>query len=182
MVSQPALITTDAFDEFIARPENSDRLFELIHGEIVEVVSNGESSEIGMLIGGFLTVFVRQHKLGRVTGADGGYMVSGERYIPDAAYISKARQPQASRAAYNPLAPDLAVEVLSPSNDPSDMRIKVVNYLRAGCVVWLVDPAQQHIEVYVPEQSPLVLTISDTLDGGTLLPGFTLAVSEIFAD
>lgn len=182
MVSQPALITADTFDEFIARPENRDRLFELIHGEIVEVVSNGESSEIGMLIGGFLTLFVRQHKLGRVTGADGGYMVAGERYIPDAAYISRARQPAVSRAAYNPLAPDLAVEVLSPSNDPGDMRIKIVNYLRAGTVVWLVDPAQKQIEVYIPDQAPVILTINDTLNGGALLPGFTLLLSEIFAD
>lgn len=114
MVSQPALITADTFDEFIARPENRDRLFELIHGEIVEVVSNGESSEIGMLTGDFLTVFVRQHKLGRVTGADGGYMAAGERYIPD--------------------------------------------------------------------QAPVILTINDTLNGGALLPGFTLLLSEIFAD
>jgi Uma2 family endonuclease len=181
MVTPYKLTTPEAFDEFTALPENKDRLFELIGGKIVEVVSNNYASMIGMLIGAVLTVFVRQRDLGWVTGADGGYWIAGERYIPDVAFISKARQPSPSREAYNPNPPDLVVEVLSPTNDPDDIRIKIVNYLRAGVTVWLVNPDKQQIEVYTPDQSPKILMIGDTLDGGTLLPGFTLALKEIFA-
>jgi Uma2 family endonuclease len=177
---QKTRVTAEAFDHFIGLPENRDRLFELVGGEIVEVVSNNYASELGILIGSLILMFVRQHGLGRVTGADGGYRVSGERYIPDAAFISLAKQPKPSRAAYNPLPPDLAVEVLSPGNEPGEMRIKIVNYLNAGTVVWLVDPDKVQIEVYAPNEPVKVLKLDDTLDGGAVLPGFSLPLREIF--
>jgi Uma2 family endonuclease len=178
MVIQPK-ITAQDFEAFIQQPANTERLFELIGGEIVEVVSNGYSSEIGAFFVALLMQWGRS--TGRVTGADGGYIVMDERYIPDAAYISKARQPEPSRASYNPNAPDLAVEVLSPTNELAQMRVKVVNYLRAGTVVWVVDPDKKQVEVYVPNAAPVILDIDDTLDGSTLLPDLSIAVKDIFA-
>ncbi|MGQ9889985.1 MAG: Uma2 family endonuclease [Aggregatilineales bacterium] len=89
-----------------------------------------------------------------MTGADGGYVVGGERYIPDVAFISFTRQPEPSHAAYNPQPPDLAVEVLSPPDKAAVLRIKIVNYLRAGTAVWLVDPAQKTVEIYTPDAAP----------------------------
>jgi Uma2 family endonuclease len=177
------LVDGDEFDQFVNRPENAARNFELIAGEIVEKrVSSPRSSAIGAFIAGLLAVFVRQQGLGRVTGADGGYKVNGERYIPDAAYVSKARQPALPDDAYNPLPPDLAVEVLSPTNDDEEMRVKVAHYLAAGTVVWVVNPDKQRVEVYVSGQPPQILSANDTLTGGSVLPGFTVAVSEIFAE
>ncbi|MBC8100832.1 MAG: Uma2 family endonuclease [Armatimonadetes bacterium] len=178
---QHTLVTADEFDHLIAQPEHAERHFELIHGEMVEVVSNGYSSEIGALLVAVLFNWVQINPLGRVTGADGGYMVNGERYIPDAAYITKASQPARSYAAYNPLPPDVAVEVLSPGNTPAQIRTKVFNYVQAGTVVWLVDPDQQQVEVYAPGQSAQILGMDDTLEGGDLLPGFKLAINTIFA-
>jgi Uma2 family endonuclease len=182
MVIQFQHLTVEEFDDWVLLPENAGRMFEYIGGETVEVVSNNFSSMIGMFIGAMLTVFVRTHDLGYVTGADGGYRVSGERYIPDAAFISKARQPQPSHDAYNPNPPDLAVEVLSPTNDPGEMRVKIVNYLLAGTVLWVVDPDLKRVEVYVPGQTPKTLGIDDVLDGGNVLPGFSLAVRDIFPE
>ena len=175
-------LTVEEFDEFVLLPENADHMLEYIAGEAVEVVSNNYSSMIGMFVGALLTLFVRSNNLGYVTGADGGYRVSGERYIPDAAFVSKARQPQPSHESYNPIAPDLAVEVLSPTNDPANMRIKIVNYLRAGTVVWVIDPDLKRVEVYAPDQAPKPLGMKDTLDGGAVLPGFKLPVSDIFPE
>jgi Uma2 family endonuclease len=60
------------------------------------------------------------------------------------------------------------------------MRIKVVNYLRAGTTVWVVNPDLKTVEVYVPGQPPVVKLLADTLDGGALIPGFSLAVKDIF--
>lgn len=183
MVVHSAPYTVEDFDEFVNLPENTDRAFEWIAGKVVEAVSNNYASQLGATFVFFIKLHMRDHQIGGfVTGADGGYIVSGERYIPDAAFVSKARQPEPSHEAYNPIAPDLAVEVLSPSNDPFDMRVKVVNYLRAGTVVWVADPEHKRVEVYVPGEKPNVLGIDATLDGGTFLPGFTLAVKDIFEE
>lgn len=180
MIAVRTRLTLEEFDRFTALPENANRMFEFIGGEIVEVVSQNYSSQIGMLIGSFITLFVIQHNLGHVTGADGGYWVSGERYIPDVAYISRQRQPESCEEAWNPNAPDLAVEVLSPSNTDDEMRIKLVNYLNAGTTVLVADPEPATIEVYVPGQPPQKLTVDDTLTLEHLLPGFTLALKDCF--
>jgi len=145
------------------------------------VASNNYSSEIAMLIGAAIPAFAREKRSGRVTGADGGYMISGEQYIPDVAFIPREKRPEPSHEVYNPTPPDLVVEVLSPSNDPGDIRIKLFNYLKAGTVVWLVDPDKKQVEVYASGQVKK-LNLDDTLDGGDVLPGFTLPVKAIFPD
>lgn len=182
MAIQRTHVSAEEFDQFVVQPENINRLFELIHGEIVEVVSNGYSSILGARLAGRLSIWADTFELGWVTGADGGYMINGERYIPDVAYISKAKRPTPSYDGYNPIAPDLAVEVLSPGNAPLDMRVKIFNYGLAGTVVWVVDPDTKLVEVYTPGQAAQVLTIEDTLDGGTLLPNFTLALKDLFKE
>ena len=182
MVIQDKRWTMQEFDRFVALPENVSRNFELIAGEVIEkMVSSPRSSTIGLFIGGSISVHVRRNDLGWVSGADGGYLVAGEKYIPDAAFISKLRQPVQPSDAYNPLAPDLAVEVLSPSNSDDEMRIKIAHYMAAGTLLWVVDPDRQRVEVYRSGQLPkILLGINDTLDGGDVLPGFTVAVKEIF--
>jgi len=182
MVLTKTQMTVEAFDEWVLQPENADHDYEYIGGEIVEVVSNQYSSEIGMYIGAMITVYVTQHRLGRVTGADGGYKVEGERYIPDAAFISLEKQPYSSTETYNSNPPDLAVEVLSPTNSAAQMRIKVVNYLRAGTLLWVVDPDAQTVEVYAPDKKAQRLTIDAILDGGSVLLGFTLPIKDIFPE
>ncbi len=176
-------MTVEEFEQYAARPENADRRFEFIGGEVVEMVSNQRSSEIATNVVFFIKLYLHEKGLGGiVTGADGGYTIVGERYIPDVAYISQARQAKASDQAYGPTAPDLAVEVLSPSNEADDMRIKVVNFLRAGTTVWVVNPEKQYVEVYVPGEAPQRLGMDDVLDGGVALPGFTLAVKDVFGE
>lgn len=171
----------EAFDRFVQLPENADKSFEYIAGEICEVVSNNYSSEIAALILYFIQAHLRQHHLvGRVTGADGGYVVCGERYIPDVAFVSAQKQPRPSHDAYNPNPPDLAVEVLSPGNTDHKMRVKIVNYLHAGTTVWVVNPDDKCVECYVPNHPPQTLSIDDTLSGGDTLPGFQLATKDIF--
>jgi Uma2 family endonuclease len=181
MTLKAPIMTPEQFDAWMMRPENADKAYEFIAGEIVEkMVSNQRSSQIGTRIAVFLGMYLLQHTLGRLTGEQGGYIVNGERYIPDVGYMSYARQPIDNDDAYNPLAPDLAVEVLSPTDTAREMRIKVVSYLAAGTVVWVVSPDDETIEIYVPGEKGRVLGIDDTLDGGTVLPGFSMAVKEIF--
>lgn len=168
------------FEAYIHRPENRDRDFEFIAGEIIDVVSNNYSSLVAMKLGGRLSVFVEDNDLGYVTGADGGYIIGAHRFIPDVAFISKDRQPKPNHDTYNPNAPDLAVEVLSPTDDRDSLRVKIAAYLAAGTVLWVVDPAKKRVEILIPGVQPMVLDKHGIIDGGEVLPGFTLAVEKVF--
>jgi Uma2 family endonuclease len=183
MVVETKRITVEAFDQLVERPENADRLFEYIGGEIVEVPSNPYVSEISYNIGFAIKLYLREHNIaGHVTGEAGGYMVAGERYAPDVAFISEQKQPELAQRGHNPNPPDLAVEVDFPSTYESQRKlmVKVANYLAAETVVWLVYPETKSVEVYAPGQSVKILDVSGSLDGGDVLPGFALAVKDVF--
>jgi Uma2 family endonuclease len=182
MVTGTARMTVEEFDVWVMQPENADKRLEYVGGEIVEVVSNNYSSLVAAKILIKIGIYLENNPIGYVTGADGGYQVSGERYMPDVAYISKERQPEPCRDAYNVNAPDLVAEVLSPSDSPDDLRLKVANFLAAGVVVWVVEPDSKTVEVYTPGQKAYKFSVDDTLDGGDVLPGFSLPVKDIFPD
>lgn len=175
--------TQDDFEAFVDLPENHERTFELIGGEIVEVPSNPLVSKIAMLIGAALLVYLSEHDIGHITGADGGYIVNGERYVPDVAFISYARQPQLPARGYNPNPPELAVEVIS---DPSsgaeqyNLRLKVSHYLAAGTLVWVINPASRTAEVYESGKPAQIIREDDTLRAGDILPGFELPLRQVF--
>lgn len=178
-------ITVVDFDQWAALPENQERRLEYIGGEVVEVPSNPYVSLIAGLILTILNVYLREKPIGWVTGESGGYMVAGERYAPDVAFISYARQRRLARKGYNPNPPDLAVEVISdPDNaeEQATLRIKINNYLTAGVVVWVVDYVHRTVEVYQPGKSAQVLLEAGILDGGDVLPGLSVPVKDIFPD
>lgn len=184
MVATPQAqkMTVEEFDQFVLLPENADRHFEYVGGEIVEVTSYDLSSEVGARLAAYLGMFIVQRKLGRIKGADGGYMIAGERYSPDFGFTAQAKKPRPTGELYDQIPPDLVIEVVSPSNSAREMRIKVSNYLSVGVVVWVVDPEDKYVEIYVPGQAAKVLGEKDTLDGGAVLPGFTLPVKDIFPE
>ena len=178
------VFTLAEFERYIALPENTDRLFELINGEIIEKVpSNPNASEIAQLIAFFIRLFLRHHNIaGHVTDGQGGYMVAGQPYAPDVAYISTDRQPELARKGYNPLPPELAVEVESPSTVTSERRLrtKLYYYHAAGTLVWVVYPETREIEIHAPGKAPQTLREGEILTGGDVLPGFELPVGDIF--
>jgi len=101
-------MTVAEFDELALLPENAERVLEFIGGEIFDVPSNPLSSHIASRINRRLEAFVEDNDLGFVTGEAGGYMVAGERYAPDVAFISKSKQAKLSNTVgYNPNPPDL---------------------------------------------------------------------------
>lgn len=175
-------ITVDDFEAFVQ--QHSDRTFEFIAGEIIEVPSNPFISEIAAKILILIGMYLVQHNLkDHVTGEGGGYMVNGERYAPDVAFISYARQPELARKGYNPNPPELAVEVISdPANseEQTTLRRKIANYQQIGVIVWVVNPHERFVEVYHPEKPVQVLEENGVLSGDTFLPGFELPVKEIF--
>ena len=184
MVLRQQDITPEQFDEFIQQADPGDQIFEFIGGEIVEVPSNPYASEIAQLVSFFIRLFIRETGLaGHVTGADGGYMVAGERYAPDVAFISAVRQPELVRKGYNPNPPDLAVEVISDESSAKELdqlMLKISNYMAAGTVVWVFYPVTHLVRVHIVGQPVQIIGKDGAVDGGDVLPGFTLSLSDIF--
>ena len=127
-------------------------------------------------------MYIAANHLGRMTGADGGYVVCGEMYVPKGAFVSYQRQRKADNVLYNPVAPDLVIEVLATGNPEIVMTRKIGNYLAAGTLVWVADPDLETVDVYTSGQPRQTLRVGDILDGGAVLPGFTLALADIFRD
>jgi len=162
-----------------AIPENQDKLFEFIGGEIVEVTSNPYSSYISGRVHTFINMYLLKHPIGFATGEQGGYMVSGERYAPDVAFISKLKQSSLVKEGYNPNPPDLAVEVVSPTDTDRRLSLKIANYLAAGTIVWVIYPEAYEVLVYEPSKAVRILGIEDKLEGGEILPGLEISVKSI---
>ena len=131
-----------------------------------------------------LLVFVDTNDLGEVFGSSGGYVVARDPDTvrePDVSFVTAERLKGQDLDAFFEGAPDLAVEVLSPSNTAAEMRDKIADYFGAGCrVVWIVDPLRRSIVVHRPDAGPTILAEDDTLKEEELLPGFSLVVREVF--
>lgn len=183
------LYTVDEFDRFTAQVENRDRLFELVHGEIVEKVPTEEHGVIVLRIGSRILVFVELHKLGYV-GVEISHRLPTDRYnerLPDVSFrAAKPDKPIIGKGSV-PRMPDFAVEVKSPNNTYKELREKAEYLIQNGTkLMWLVYPEKQAVEVCVASKEQpgalLIRTveIDGVLDGGDVLPGFTLAVRDIF--
>lgn len=137
-----------------------------------------------MIIAGELYVFLRGKDLGHLTGEAGGYMIDGERYAPDVAFVAKARQAELDDRGYNQVPPDRAVEVDHPTTpkSPRDLQVKLWHDHQAGTVVWVVYPEDKTVVVHVAGQMPRIFGVNDTLDSATILPGFTRALKDIFRE
>lgn len=173
-------------EEFEAMP--LDGLWELIDGELIAVSPSAEKpSHVSAVIAMFIGQHVRAHRLGRTYTAEGGFVLFPNRATvraPDVAFVRAERLPQGEeRKHFARLAPDFAVEVLSPSDRMAEALGKVTMYLEAGVqLVWLVDPAEETVSVFRPDASPKTLGIEDTLDGQDVLPGLQVAIRDIFSD
>jgi Uma2 family endonuclease len=180
--------TVEEFMELAQLPEYADKQLELIDGELIIMPpSRPINSEIAGLIIYFILAFVRPKKLGRVTVPDGGYRIGAKTtLVPDVAYTAYARGLDFSGSVVEG-APDLVAEVISPSESSQDVQDKVWAYLQAGTqIVWAVYPKKKLVDVYrLASQEELQSTrigIDGVLDGGDVLPGFTLPVKDIFPE
>jgi len=179
-------VSLDEFMRIALDPANADRRLQRIDGEIVEYLSSNNASQIAATLTCELGIFVRQHKLGYMTGADCGYTIGGEQYIADGAFVSYEREPENPNEYYPDAPPYLVIEVLSPNVGGSDEREKlarkVANYLAAGCELWLVDPFEEKLERCLPNQPVHTYRNGDTLEGIGILEGFRLEIRSIWLE
>ncbi len=184
VVNEPTPGTAD-LDSLAKANGTGKRLCELINGTLVEKAMGYEASIVAAVIARILGMFVAQHRLGLVSGADGLFQLLTSVRGPDVAFVHKDRLPNGRmpNEAYPRLAPNLAVEVLSPGNTKSEMSRKCLEYFHAGVqVVWMVDCVNRSVAVYTAPAKYKILSENDLIDGGVALPGFSCLVSDFFAD
>jgi Uma2 family endonuclease len=126
---------------------------------------------------------VQQHGLGRVFAAETGFTLARRPdtvRAPDVAFISGARLPDKPPRGFAEMAPDLAVEVLSPDDYAPEVLEKVADWLKAGSrLIWVVDPIRMNARVYRADGSESLLGEDDALDGEDVLPQFTCAIRPL---
>lgn len=171
-------------EDVIEHLQRTGRVCELIDGILVEKDGSWETSTIAAEIIRLIGNFIREMRLGgRVAGEQGmSWLPVGRLRGPDVSYVSPARLPSdPSRTPYPELVPNLAIEVLSPGNTTKEMDEKLDDYFDSGVeVVWLVDPKTRTVRVHTARDAETVLNATDLLDGGTVLPDFTVKVADLF--
>jgi Uma2 family endonuclease len=184
---RPAPGTATEDDVLTALEAPRKRICELIDGVLVEKAMGFRESCLTVILIQILQRFVSSRNLGLVTAPDGTIRLwAGRVRIPDIAFFSWDHLP-GRRLPDEPipmLAPNLAIEVLSRSNTPAEMHRKREDYFSAGVqLVWEIDPETRTLHVYTePEHAAAVVTEDGTLDGGMILPGFTLPLRPLFAE
>lgn len=175
--------TVDEFERVYLSPEQSDRLFELINGEVHEKMPTQQHGLIASNINLELALYARQTKTGR-PGIEVRHHIPDDKRnsrLPDVSFVC-TKGPLVEQGSVSGM-PDLAVEIKSPTDTITEMRETAAYYVANGSrLVWLVYPNYRLVEVYRPEADVEILGEEDTLTGGDVLPGFTLAVRTLFAD
>jgi Uma2 family endonuclease len=158
---------------------------ELLEGELIMMSPAGfDHGGIAGNIALALGAFVKPRSLGAVVTAEPGFQIARDPdtvRVPDVAFVRADRIPPCGVKGFFQGAPDLAVEVISPTDRPADVAAKLRQWLGAGCrMVWVVDPEPRTVAVH-GAGNVVVLGESDTLTGGDVLPGFAVLVAEVFA-
>lgn len=167
--------------DLLAQPKDGNK-YELVDGEIRVSPAGPRHSAVSVELAARLLPFVKQHRLGHVFGSDVGLRLPGGNVrSPDACFVAAGRFPNERVPDDFPnLAPDLAVEVVSPGDRPRHVLDKVGEYLEAGTrLVWVIDPRKAKAVVYRSLSDVRELGPDDMLDGGDVLPGFSCRLREI---
>ncbi len=181
MSAQKTLVTADE----LLRISAEGKRCELVDGEVIEMAPTGVNhARVVTRIALALAIYVDSHDLGTVLTGDAGFVIRRNPdtvRAPDVAFLASERLARGSnRPGYFDGAPEIAVEVVSPSDYASEVQAKTQAWLEAGTrLVWVVFPESRTITVYRSQRDVTVLTRSDILDGKPVFSGFSAKVEEI---
>lgn len=160
--------------------------YELVDGELVELPGAGViHALVAGLIYRLLHTFCSEHDLGIVLQDGVGYILARDPdtlRIPDVSFIARERiSSESAPEGFSETIPNLTVEVMSPGNSALELRRKIRDYFGAGVSqVWVVWPDERTVSIYSGSMIPMELGPDDTLDGGDVLPGFSVRVADLF--
>ena len=172
-------------DDLAALPDN-DRRHELVAGVIVEEpLPMALHDRVRRRLERVLEAFVESHRLGEVFG-EAGYLLARDPDTvrgPDLSFVRAERLVGFDETRFFRGAPDLAVEILSPSNRKKEVEAKISDYLKAGChLVWVIDPKKRTATAYRALHAPRLVAPDGTLDGEDVLPGLSIPLASIFSE
>jgi len=181
------LVTAEEFSEFVERPENASRYFELDEGEIIEVPPpKPPHGFVSITVGALLWNYCRKRGRGYLFSNDTGVILSRDPDTvrgPDVMLYDDDTSAGeiVAMESYLETPPILAVEILFPGNRHGQIARKLSQYLNADVrIVWVIDPPAQEVTVYSPGAEPHVIDAAGTLTGGDALPGLSIKVAELF--
>jgi Uma2 family endonuclease len=180
-------VTRTTAEELLVLPRGEHR-YELVKGELIAMSPAGsEHGDIASEIGMLLRHYVKQHRLGRVFGAETGFLLERDPdtvLAPDAAFVRQERISEVGiPRGYFPGPPDLAVEIISPSETEQQADDKARAWLESGAkLVWNIRPLTRSIDVYRPGADVESLSAGDALTGEDVVPEFTCRVRALFPD
>ena len=172
-------------EELLSLPMTERRL-ELVKGKLYEMApSGGRHGNVAFNICLRLGVYVESSGLGRVFIAEAGYILRRDPdtvRVPDVSFVARGRLPEEEPPeGFLELAPDLVVEVVSPTDRRREVDEKVLEWLNAGTrLVWVIHPSSRTATVHRPPDLTESLTEADSLDGGDVVPGFSCLVGDLF--
>lgn len=175
---QTPIKTDMTLDEFF---NNDIEGYEYVKGELIPMpAASILHGGISVRVIRYLDAHVHQNQLGEVFTAETSFRVGDRVMKPDVAYVSKQRVPEDKTKGF-PIPPDLAVEVISPSDVLWDVSEKVSAYLAAGTrMVWVIDPVLETVTVYCPNLAFSIYRNGDTLSGEDVIEGFSCPVEKLF--
>ena len=158
--------------------------YELLDGELIMSPVHARHGKICVRLVILLGTFVERHKLGDVYDSSTGFRLAPDLLLsPDVSFVSKARSKKILLAPDKFLqgAPDLAIEVLSPSDRMKQVHRKLDHYFEHGVrLVWWVDWTKEQVHIYTPDSVSALTRLTDTLSGGDVLHGFKCRLNRIF--
>lgn len=179
MKTQDRLMTVDEFEKVYV-----DQPYELIEGRVIKVSPTVQShGAITGLIAYELIAFLKGHPLGRVYGAETGFQLSNiTMRAPDVAFAGNAKLKLITDPdKFLPFAPDLAVEVVSPSDRAAKVKKKIELFMAAGTpLFWVIYLKTPRVVVHTQNSAPKTIGLDGVLDGGDVLPGLQIHVADLF--
>ncbi len=169
-------------EEFLRLPDDG-RKYELVNGEVKEVPAGIRHDAIVMRLG--VALYPHIHEQGVLCGSSAGYrLASGNVRSPDVSFIRKERLPEGKLPiGFGEFAPDLAIEVLSPTEDASELLRKIAEYFESGAQqVWVVDPDARRVTIYRSPVDVQTFSGDDVIEGNELFPEFRCSVNELLGE
>jgi Uma2 family endonuclease len=183
-----ATTTRHVTDEDLLRMPRDGRKYERVDGELRVSPAGFNHEGVGMALAARLWAFVTERQLGHVVGSSAGYRWPSRKAdrpdnvrSPDVSFVAAGRLPDERRpVGFAQLAPDLAVEVLSPGDNSRDVLEKVGEYLHAGTrLVWVIDPGTRTAAIHRSLTDVRTIGEADSLDGEDVVPGFACRLRDV---
>ena len=172
--------------DLLALADDENR-YELVRGRLTMMTpASTRHGKFAARLVGALVSYIEKHSLGEVYTAEPGFELESDPQTiraPDVAFVRQERiPPEGEPEGFWAIAPDLVIEIISPSETAKMVHEKVADYLRAGTqLLWLIYPASQTVMEYRPPMEARRLTIEDDLDGSNVAPGFRYPLAKLFA-